>query len=61
MIDERRSTEHRWNETDRGKRKHLDKDLSQNNFIHHIAYIDWSGIEMRTSAIRGAFLLKLQL
>jgi hypothetical protein len=61
MIDECWDMEDRWNDTDREKRKRLEKDLSQYNFVHHISNIDWPGIEKMTSAIRGAYLLKLQL
>jgi hypothetical protein len=61
MTDECRNMEDRWNDTDRGKWKHLEKDVSKYNFVHHISNIDWSGIEKRTSTIRGALLLKLQL
>jgi hypothetical protein len=44
MTDEFKSMEDRWNETDRGKWKYLEKDLSQYNFIHHTTYMDLSGI-----------------
>jgi hypothetical protein len=37
--------EHRWNETDRGKPKYSEKNLSQCQFFHQKSHMDWSGIE----------------
>jgi hypothetical protein len=39
--------EHRWNETDRGKPKYSEKNLSQCHFVHHKSLMDRSGIEPR--------------
>jgi hypothetical protein len=33
-------TEHPWNETDRGKPKYSEKNLSQCNFVHHTSHMD---------------------
>jgi hypothetical protein len=32
--------EHRWNETDRGKPKYSEKNLSQCHFVHHKSRMD---------------------
>jgi hypothetical protein len=37
--------EHRWNETDRGKPMHSEKNLSQFHFVHHKSHMDRPGIE----------------
>jgi hypothetical protein len=43
------SMEHRWNDTDRGKLECSEKNLSQCNFVHHNAHMDWPGIELGPS------------
>jgi hypothetical protein len=37
--------EHRWKETDRGKPKYSEKNLSQCQFFHHKSHTDKPGIE----------------
>jgi hypothetical protein len=37
--------EHRWNETDRGKPKYSEKNLSQCHFVYHKSHMDQLGIE----------------
>jgi hypothetical protein len=37
--------EHRWNETDKGKPKYSEKNLSQCHFVHHKLHMDRPGIE----------------
>jgi hypothetical protein len=37
--------ERRWNDTDRGKSKNSEKDLSQYHFVHHKFHMDWHGRE----------------
>jgi hypothetical protein len=32
--------EHRWNETDRGKLKYWERNLSQCHFVHHKFHMD---------------------
>jgi hypothetical protein len=32
--------EYRWNETDRGKPKYSEKNLSQCHFVHHKSHMD---------------------
>jgi hypothetical protein len=40
--------EHWWNDTERGKPKYTEKNLSQCHFIHHKFHVDWPGIELDT-------------
>ena len=40
-----RGMEHRWNEIDRRKPKHLGKDLTQCHFLHHKSHMYCPGIE----------------
>ena len=35
--------------SDRGKPKSLERNLSQCHSVHHISYLEWSGIENRPS------------
>jgi hypothetical protein len=37
--------EHWWNDTDRGKLKYWEKNLSQYHFVHHKTHMDRPGIE----------------
>jgi hypothetical protein len=39
-------TEHWWNDTDRGKPKYVEKNLSQCYYAYHKHHTDWSGIEL---------------
>jgi hypothetical protein len=39
------SVEHRWNDTDRGKLKYWEKNLSQRHSVHHKSHMDWPRIE----------------
>ena len=39
------SVGHCWNDTDRGKPKYWEGNLSKWHFIHHKCHIDWPGIE----------------
>jgi len=41
---------HLWNDTDRGKPKYWDKNLSQYLSAHHKSHADCSGIEHRAVA-----------
>jgi hypothetical protein len=34
-----------WIDTDKGKQKYWDKNLSQCHSVHHTSHVDWSGIE----------------
>jgi len=38
---------HWWNDTDTGKPKYLESNLSQCRFFHHKYHMDWPGIELR--------------
>jgi hypothetical protein len=40
--------ERRWNDIDRGKPKHSEKNLSQSHFGHHKSSMDWPGREPGT-------------
>jgi hypothetical protein len=37
--------EQQWNDTDRGKLKDSEKNLSQRHFMHHKSHMDWPGCE----------------
>jgi hypothetical protein len=39
------SKKDRWNDTDRGKPKYSEKNVSQCYFVHHKTKTKWSGIE----------------
>jgi hypothetical protein len=43
--------ERRWNDTDRGKRKGSDRNLSQCHFVHHKSYMD--SPELETGLVRS--------
>jgi hypothetical protein len=34
----------RWNDTDRGKLKNLEKNLSQCHFVHNKSHMDWPAL-----------------
>jgi len=46
--------EHWWNDSDRGKLGHCDRNLSQYHFFHHKRHMDWSGIESRPIRLSNA-------
>ena len=39
--------EHRWNDTDRGKEMHSEKNLSEWHFFHHKFHMNWPGFKPR--------------
>jgi hypothetical protein len=45
MIDEWVGTEHWWNDTDKGKLKYSEQNLSQCHFDHHKSQTKWPGTE----------------
>jgi hypothetical protein len=45
MIDEYGGQ--RWNDTDRGKPKNSEKNLSQYHFVHHKSCMDWHRCELK--------------
>jgi hypothetical protein len=45
--------EQRWNETDRGKPKYSEKNLSQCHFVYHKSHIDRLRYRTRSSEVRG--------
>jgi len=46
LVNERQiSREHWWDDTDRGKQKHLEKTLSHCHLVVHKSHVDYSGIE----------------
>jgi hypothetical protein len=47
-IKMKTSMEHWWNDTDRGKPKYREKNLSHCHCVHHISHMDWPGIERGT-------------
>jgi len=46
VIDERINTEHRCNNTDRGKSKGSEENLSNSHFVHHKAQKHCPGTEL---------------
>jgi len=38
------STEHWWHDTDSGKQKYWEENLSQYRFVHHKSHTDWPNI-----------------
>jgi hypothetical protein len=40
------STEHLWNDTDKGKLKYSETNMSQRHFVQHKYHIDWPGIKL---------------
>jgi hypothetical protein len=52
-------TERWWNDTDRGKRNYLEKNLSQWHFVHQKPHMDWPAWDLtQASAVTG---LRLRL
>jgi len=45
--------EHQWNDADRGKPKCLDKNLSHSQFACCKSHMNWPGIELGTSVMKG--------
>jgi hypothetical protein len=45
------SVEHWWNDSDRGKLRHWERNLSKYHFFHHKRHVDWPGIEARPSRL----------
>ena len=41
--------QHWWNDTDRGKLKYWERNLSQCHFVQHKSHMDWLGIEPNKS------------
>jgi hypothetical protein len=37
-------TEHRWNDTDRGKLKYWRENMSHSHYVHHKHHGEWPGI-----------------
>jgi hypothetical protein len=52
--------EHRWNETDRGKPKYSEKNLSQCHSVHHKSHMDWHGIETGPPQFEGMYCISFQ-
>jgi hypothetical protein len=49
---------HRWNNTERGKLKYLEKNLSHCHFIYHKSHMDWPGIEACVSVVEAGGCLR---
>jgi len=45
--------EHWWNNTDRGKRKYWEKNLSQCHFVHHAPHMDCPGTKPVAPVVIG--------
>jgi hypothetical protein len=59
-VDEWRSVEHWWNETDRGQLKGGVEKLSQAHPVHHKPQLEWPGIESGSQSERPTYYRLIQ-